>query len=156
MRHLYSFLLFIPLVSSLVLNEPVKPSLAEGSELSCYRMRSRTVSHADYNIWVITNKTSLEENFIADSCADELNFEDHIVVALKLETNFGTYKVNIGRINTTPGTIHVYFTSKRLKLPLEEGSPLEMLELGRDSLLKQIKFYHGDQLVRTVPVVAVY
>jgi hypothetical protein len=144
------------MLSSFSANDPLKPGLLDHYDLTCYKMRSKTVSHSDYNIWVITNKAALDEHFISDSCAGGLNFEDHIVIALKLETNSGTYKVSISRITVTPGTINVYFNTKRLKIPVEEGSPLEMAELDRGSQLKQIKFYHGDLLVRTVPVVSVY
>ena len=126
------------------------------TELSCYHIKAKTVSHTDYNIWVVTNQGALEEHFIADSCASNIDFEHELLVALKLETDQGTYKINIKRITIAGNAINVYFESRRLKIPVEEGSPLVMASISKDSTVRKVNFYHGDMLVKTVPIVTVY
>jgi hypothetical protein len=144
------------MLNGFVANRPVTEKILDAYDLSCYRMKSKTVSHSDYNIWVITNKAALEENFFQDSCASDLNFDNKLVVALKLETETATYKVSLSKVATSKNAIDVYFTTKRLQAPVEEGSPLEMAEISRDSNVKKINFYHGTMLVKSVPLVSVY
>lgn len=156
MRNLSFLILAFLLFNSFRVTESIRENAIDAYDLSCYRMKSKTVDHSDYNIWVVTNKASLEENFEADSCANTLDFEKSLVVALKLETVSATYKVNVTRVTTVENSVNVYFSTKKLQIPVEEGSPLEMTEISRNSNVKRINFYHGDMLVRTVPIVAVY
>src|SRR6478609_7578624 len=110
MRNLSFFMLAFLLLNSFKAAEPVRENAIDAYDLSCYRMRSKTVDHSDYNIWVITNKAGLQENFEADSCANDVDFEKNLVVALKLETISGTYKVNVNKVTTVDNSVNVYFS----------------------------------------------
>ena len=144
------------LLNAFVADKPSNEKMLDAYDLSCYRMRSKTVSHTDYNIWVVTNKVALEENFIADSCSGDLDFDNNLVVALKLETETANYKISFSKITRDANAINVYFNTKRLRNSLEEGSPLEMAEIARDRSVRKVNFYHGNMLVKSIPVVSVY
>lgn len=126
------------------------------NELSCYRIKNKVVSHNDFNIWVITNEATLNDLFTADDCAEKPNFDEKLVVAMKVETLNYAYRVEYKKIESRQNAINVYFHVVKEGERKEDGSPVAMTEIPRDKSVKRINFYHDNMLVKSVPIVTVY
>jgi hypothetical protein len=156
MRYISFFLLPVLFFTTVRTEISTPRNAVETTELSCYHIKAKTVSHSDYNIWVVTTQGALEEHFIADSCASQIDFSSQLFIAIKLETDQSAYKVWFKSINVHDHALNVYFDARRLKSATDAGSPLEMVAVNKDASVKRVNFYHGDVLVKTVPIVAVY
>jgi hypothetical protein len=135
--------------STIVKNESI-------SDLSCYEIKNKTVSHNDFNIWVVTNEFTLEELFTAGDCAVKPDFQKEIVVALKVETALHNYRVDYKKITTTENSVNVYFHVVKQGAHTDEGSPVSVTSVPKTANTRKINFYHDNTLVKTVPIVAVY
>src|SRR5205085_9258385 len=126
------------------------------SDLSCYEIKNKTVSHNDFNIWVVTNEVTLNDLFTASDCAVKPDFDKNLVVALKVETAMHDYRVEYKKITSSENTVNVFFHVVKQGAHTEEGSPVAMTTVPRTSNTRKINFYHDNMLVKTVPIVAVY
>jgi len=135
--------------STIVKNESI-------SDLSCYEIKNKTVSHNDFNIWVITNEVTLNDLFTATECAVKPEFDKNLVVALKVETALYNYRVDYKKITSTENTVNVHFHVVKIGDHSDDGSPVAMTTVPRTSNTRKINFYHDNVLVKTVPIVAVY
>jgi len=135
--------------SSIIKNESI-------TEFSCYEIKNKTISHNDFNIWVVTTEPRMNDLFTAGDCAVKIDFEKQIIVAMKVETLMHNYKVEYKKITSSDNAVNVYFHVVKQGVHTEEGSPVAMTSVPKTSNTKKINFYHDNVLVKTVPIVAVY
>jgi hypothetical protein len=126
-------------------------------ELSGYRLRDKSISLNDYNLWVIANEETFDKAFIADSNAvTRPAFEKELVLAAKVETYANSYKVKFKTAIVKDESLNVYFSIQRDKHPQVEAGKVAVTVFPKSTTIRKVNFYHDTKLVRSVPVVNVY
>lgn len=126
-------------------------------ELSGYKLRNKNFNFNDFNLWIITNELSFNNEFIAES--DEVTrprFSEQWVVAAKVETHNYSYRVLFKKLILKDSILNIYFTVKKEGAALGGDGPVAISAFPKDKAIKKVNFYHNNVLVRSVPVVAVY
>lgn len=126
-------------------------------ELKGYQLKDNNFSLNDYNLWVITHEQAFDKMFVAeDMSVQRPVFTNEIVMAVKVETVTNSYRVQFARIVESGRELNVYFNIHRDKVKNEISRPVTMIATERNTEIMKVNFFHGNVLIRSVPIVAVY
>jgi hypothetical protein len=129
----------------------------EIKSLPGYVVKDTNFSRKDFNVWVITTAMSFDSILSAvDTAVARPSFDKDIVLAMKAATATNTYKVKYNRMVMQGTTLSVYFDVEKEKPDKEDAGWVSMQTVSRDKQVRRVKFYYGDVLVRSLPVVIVY
>jgi hypothetical protein len=127
------------------------------TELHGYTLRNNNVNLHDFNLWVITNEETFNNEFVAET--DQVikpQFETQLVLAAKVVTQSSTYQVKFREIVVDRNTLNVYFSVKRDRPEVEKPGQLAAAAVAKNHAVKKVNFYHDKVLVKSVPIVSVY
>jgi hypothetical protein len=130
---------------------------SEIKSLPGYVVKDSNFSRKDFNVWVITTSLSFDSILSAvDTSVKKPSFDKDIVLAMKAATATNTYRVTYNRMVMQGTTLNVYFDVEKDKPTKDDFGWVSMQTISRDKQVRRVKFYYGDVLVRSVPVVIVY
>lgn len=134
---------------------PAAPSNVR--ELSGYKLRTSDFSLRDFNLWFVTNQGTFDETFVAEN--DNVikpSFDNEWVVAGKVETMANSYLVTFRKAVLHKEVLNVYFSVEREgPAKLGEGN-VTLATVTRNPKVRVVNYYHGNQLIKSIPVVNVY
>ncbi|MEO7922994.1 MAG: hypothetical protein ABIR30_04900 [Chitinophagaceae bacterium] len=134
--------------------EPAEP--VDARVIAGYTIRENIVSLTDYNLWVMTNAAAFDQLFIPGTTgAARPDFDNEVVLAAKVQTWSNSYTVKYLKSVRKGDELNFYFTvepgtAKRM------GNSVLVASFSRNPEIKKVNFYHGDMLVRSIPIVNVY
>ena len=133
-------------------------STAPGKELAGYKLKNgQDITFHDYNLWAITNEISFDKTFVAENEKTlRPHFESELVVAAKVMTEKNSYKVIFKKILLQNDHLDVFFSVERKKIYEPADSSVSLLSWPKAKGVKKVNFYHGDMMVKSVPLVEVY
>ena len=121
-----------------------------------YALKNYPGPGSDFNIWVVTNEDSFNEEFVAgEGVSVKPDFEKQFVVAVNAETPNYVYRVSFLRTELRNDELHVYFTVRKAGIDAPQGL-VSVAALDKSPGLKKVHFYHDNLRVRTIPIVSVY
>lgn len=129
-----------------------------GKELAGYKLRyDQVFSLRDYNLWVITNESSFDHTFVAiDAAVPRPCFGNELVLAAKVETENNSYHVTFKKVVVEKEVMQVYLAVDRRSEKRDNDSTVSLISWTRPKGLQKVNFYHGNLLVKSVPLVEVY
>ena len=121
-----------------------------------YALKNHPGPRSDFNIWVVTNEDSFNEEFVAgEGVSVKPDFGRQLVVAVNAETPSYVYRVSFLRTELRNDELHVYFTVRKAGIDAPQGL-VSVAALDKSPGLKKVHFYHDNIRVRTIPIVSVY
>lgn len=145
------------LIAFTLMEEPPVPA-ENVRELTGYKVRTGNISYTDFNLWVLSNTESFDQQFISDGTMGiKPAFENELVIAAAaVETKSAAYKVKFKSILMKKDELNVYFIVLKEKRKEEHEGQVSMLSISKSLMVKKVNFFHDNVLVRSVPIVIVY
>ena len=154
-------IVFVVLISSIIAaftTVGVTPSSSNSvRELSGYKLRTQEFSLRDFNLWFVTNQGTFDGTFVPENeNVLKPSFDNEWVVGAKVETQANVYNVTFRKAVLHKEVLSIYFGVEREADAKPGGGNVTLATVTKNNTVKAVNFYHGNQLIKSIPVVNVY